>query len=57
MVEHTVEKKVKAIQTITAGDSIGRVANKNEIDRRDMSYLWRLHEELGLGVIPNLKAH
>jgi transposase len=57
MTKHSIKKKLKAIEEIEAGDSIGRVAIKYGIDRRDMSYLWRLYQEHGLEGITKYKSN
>lgn len=57
MIKHSISKKLKAIEEIETGDSIGRVAKKYEIDRRDMSYLWRLYKGHGLEGITNCNSN
>lgn len=47
MSKNGIEKKVEAIKAIESGRSIGSVSEEFGIERREMSYVWRLFKKYG----------
>ena len=47
MTKHKKEKKLEAIQAVETGESIGGVARRYGIERRELSHLWKIYQKHG----------